>query len=424
MVLIGGQAGVAPARPTSAARTVGAVAVLLALVVAFAWDRSVFALALPEIRATIRLTPHEVGLAATVFTAGIALGALPAGWIARRVGSRAALAGGALMFSAATAYAPAARGFGDLLVSRVLVGFGDGVFNVTLLTYLANLSDRRRAALIGLAATVYGLGAATGPPAVDLFNRAARDWRTGFYVLAATGVALCLPLVLVFRDAAARPTDRASATHRGGSALARLGRYWPLLLLVGAQGVALYSVFGLLPAWTRAHFGFSPAAAALALGAAGLGMVLGGAPMGLVADRLGRAPCLIGAGCVGAASAIALMAFDLGPVLAVAAALVFGAAAQTVYVTVLAMAQDGAGEDAAALVGLIVTVFYGAASVSGLALIRASEWFGYRLGAIVTYALLYGVGLSLFAARQGRMPRRVREESPPRREWKRKSNPA
>lgn len=398
-------------RSRSTEGVVRTVAVLLVLLTVFAWDRSVLAVSLPEIKNALRLNPHQVGLIATIFTAGVALIAAPAGLIVRRIGFRAALMGGALVFSAATAYPPFAHGFGDLLASRVLVGLGEGVFHVTLLIYLAGLSLRHRAALIGLAATVYGLGAATGPSTLTLFNAAAGDWRWSFYGLAAVGVLLCLPLTTMSRTGAATPAvEQATGSDGRSVTWARLGRdYWPLLLLAGVQGMALYSVVGLLPTWTRANFGFSPAAAALALGAVGVGAMIGGAPMGLLADRLPRGPYLVVAGCVSAVAAILLMAFNLGPALAIGLALVFGAAAQTLYVSALAMAQERATAAAAPLVGLIVTIFYGAASFSGLVLIRVSERFGHQLGAIITYAVLYGCGILAFAAFQHRMPKPVGE---------------
>ena len=389
------------AQDRSAGKDLGSVAILLLLLTVFVWDRSVLAVSLPDIRHALRLNPHQVGVIATSFTAGIALIALPAGLLVQRIGFRGALITGVLLFSAATAYTPLAKGFWDLLVSRVLVGLGEGVFHVTLLLFLAGISGRHRAALIGLAATVYGLGAITGPSVITLFNADVGTWRWSFYLLGLGGVLLCAPLFLVSPPPVSAPSV-VSEDAAGRSLGGRLARYWPLLVLAGVQGLALYSITGLLPVWTRTNFGFTAAAAALTLGAAGFGMMLGGAPMGLIADRLERVPYLLAGACVSAVTAILLMAFNLGPAAATGLAWLFGLATQTSYVTAIAMAQDGAGDDAPALVGLIVTVFYGAAAASGWMLLSAAETFGYRGGALGTYALLYGCGILIFATSQQR----------------------
>jgi MFS transporter, DHA1 family, inner membrane transport protein len=368
------------------------IAVLLLLLAFFAWDRVVLAVSLPEIRDALGMAPSQAGLIATAFTAGLAAVAVPTGVMVRRFGFRPALVGGALLFSAATFYPPFAAGYADLLASRILVGVGEGVFHVSLLLYLARLSAKHRAALIGLAATVYGLAASVGPSAIHGFNDQMGTWHTGFYVLASAGIVLCLPLMLFV---APRSTQSDKEIGRRVE-WTQMRRFWPLLALTGVQGLTVYSVSGLLPVWTRANFDFTAAQGALALGAFGFGAMMGGAPMGLIADRFSRNKYLLLVGVVSAISAVALMAFDGGLTYTIVLAFIFGTVANSLYVTSIALAQESAGPDSAVLVGLIVTTFYGVASASGFVLMWMSGMLGYQGAAFVTYATLYVIGLGAF----------------------------
>ena len=382
-------------------KVVQTVAVLLALLTLYVWDRVVLAVSLPDIRGLLGLAPHQTGLVASAFAAGVALVALPAGLLVRRIGFRPVMICSGLIFSLATAYPPLAHGYWDLLASRVFVGLGEGVFNISLLLYLGSLSKKHRAALVGLGATVFGIAASIGPPLIHLLDGAVGTWRVSFYVLAALGVLLCVPLAFL------APAPVSDAGEPGGEAQLHWGRvlaFWPLLILVGVGGLALYSVTGLLPTWTRDNFGFSAASADLALGAVGVGLLLGGTPLGLIADRFNRRRYAFVAAVVSAISVSALMTLNLGPLFSVAVAIVFGAAANSLYVTAIAIAQESAGPDSPPLVGLVATVFYGSAFLSGPLMLTASDRLGYRAGALTTYALLYAAGLLalfVFHVREG-----------------------
>jgi MFS transporter, DHA1 family, inner membrane transport protein len=376
------------------AQTPRTIAVLLVLLTFFAWDRIVLAVSLTEISQAIGLSKPQTGLIATAFTAGLALVALPTGILVKRFGFRPALVGGSLLFSAATFYPPLAHGFADLLASRILVGLGEGVFHVSVLLYLANLSVKHRALLIGSASSVYGLAASVGPPTIQSFNTAMGNWQTSFFVLAAMGMVMCLPLILFVPATAGRQTE--ASAHPQPIDWNNVLRFWPLLLIIAAQGMTVYSVAGLLPTWLRDYYGFTGSQAAWALGAYGLGAMTGGAPMGFVADRVERRPYLIVMALVTLASVITLMTVDFGFVFTIATAFVFGTFAHSLYVTSIALAQERAGADSAVLVGLIATTFYGFASISGLVLMSVTKYLGHPTGALLLYGIVYAVGLGSF----------------------------
>jgi MFS transporter, DHA1 family, inner membrane transport protein len=385
------------AQTDSAGVEAKSLAILIFLLVIYAWDRVVLAIALPDLRMAIDLSPAQLGLISTAFSIGIAVMALPAGVLIRRVGLKPVLMSGAILFSVATIYPPLASGFVDLLLSRVLLGCGEGVFHVALILYLGRVSARRRAASIGMMATVFGVAISIGPPAIQRFNAAVDNWHMSFYLLSAIGLALSLLLAFVSIDrAGAGHGTTAAASSTAKKAWTRIFGFWPLLMLIGAHGLASYSLHGLLPTWSRANFGFTPAEAAVLLGAFGAGAMLGGAPLGAITDRFKRAPYALLIGSVMSVSAIGLMAYGGTMPIAVALATTAGLAAQSLYVTCVALAQDCGGEETSTLVGLMATVYYGAASMSGLVLIAISENIGFRSAAVATYGGLYAIALLAF----------------------------
>src|SRR5690242_929381 len=98
----------------------------------YAWDRLVFAIELVEISKAYNFQLLSAGFLATVFTLGIALVAIPAGFYVMRFGTRNSLVLGAIIFSLGTGYTPLAHGFGDLTAARVVSGVGEGLYNVAL----------------------------------------------------------------------------------------------------------------------------------------------------------------------------------------------------------------------------------------------------------------------------------------------------
>ncbi|MDB5460594.1 MAG: hypothetical protein JWO72_2335, partial [Caulobacteraceae bacterium] len=304
------------ARQSTSPAVLKTVALLLLLLTLYVWDRVVLAVSLPEIRTALDLTARQTGLIASAFAAGVALVALPSGLLVRRVGFKPVLLCGALIFSLATAYPPWAHGFWDLLASRLLVGLGEGLFNVSLILYLGGVSTHHRATWVGLAATVFGVAASVGPPLIHFVDGAFGGWQVSFYVLAVLGGLLSFCLAILDPAALAKRSEP-SRGDVGPSSVTRLLGFWPLLVLVGVVGLSLYSVTGLLPAWTREHFGFTAASADLALGAVGVGLLLGGAPMGLIADRFDRRSYALAIAIVCFLSVSAHMALNVGPIYAV-----------------------------------------------------------------------------------------------------------
>ncbi|XP_031383520.1 probable anion transporter 6, chloroplastic isoform X2 [Punica granatum] len=130
------------------------------------------------------------GLVQSSFFWGYALSQLPGGWLAKIFGGRKVLEIGVLVWSLATALVPVLAGFmPGLLLSRILVGIGEGVSPSAATDLIARkmpLEERSRAVSF-----VFGglsVGSVTGlllaPPLIQNFG-----WESVFYLFGFLGIA-------------------------------------------------------------------------------------------------------------------------------------------------------------------------------------------------------------------------------------------
>src|SRR5262245_26038231 len=96
------------------------IAVLLGAYVINAMDRQLFPLILPEVRREYGFGLAEAGLVSTVFTIGMAIAGLPAGYFMSRFSRKSVAQLGTFIFSAATLVTVLAAGFADMLLYRTL----------------------------------------------------------------------------------------------------------------------------------------------------------------------------------------------------------------------------------------------------------------------------------------------------------------
>ena len=383
---------------TSAAGSKEILAPLVVMAVVYlvyAWDRVVVPVELVEVRAAYGLSLSSTSIIASVFTFGLALTALPAGLIVAKWGTRTTLVVGAILFSVCTAYVPLGFSLADLLGARILAGVGEGFYNVAMYSFLAGLTTRYRGAAAGIATTLFGLGLLTGPPVISWTQHYSSSWRVPFFALFAVGALGALALQVLIKP---------DSTTRGRSApvLPRLGRVITsrtlvILLAAAVNGIGVYAFISVYVTFLRTELGFSQTSAAFIFSAYGFGGLLGGIPMGYIADRIGRRRFLIVAlvlaGVAGAA------AFTCPP--SIAASLVanfcLGMLLNGSYSNCYAAIQDEVlVEDIPIATGLLATVYFLTASFSGWLLVSAAQMVGWPMGAMLVYTIPYCICAALF----------------------------
>jgi len=379
-------------------KTIVALLVVSAVFIVYIWDRIAVPVLLIEIRRDYDLSLPAAGLVASVFTFGLALTAGVAGVIVARVGMRTSLVASTILFSLSTGYIAFGYALPDLLVARVLGGVGEGIYIVSLLSYLGTITEKYRGAAMGLPGSLFGIGLFVAPVSLAFLSRESGSWQGVFYILMALGFAGAVAIGFVTRgvDAYERVTGGhevnlirlRSILHPGVIVLA---------LIMGINGLGNYGIISLLIAYLRVGQNLDPATAGFIYGLTGLGAIIGGVPLGFLADKVGHSvavPLLaLGAGL----SATILFSAPPLPVLLGALTLVFGVCANGLYVSCFALVHDIIDvSDGPLAIGLIATTYFLCGAFSGYILGAASGVLGWGMAGVVIYLLPYTLGALSF----------------------------
>lgn len=359
----------------------------------YAWDRLVFAIELVEIRKAYGFELLSAGFLATVFTLGIAITAIPAGFIVLRFGTRASLVLGAIIFSLGTGYTPLGFGFGDLTAARIVSGVGEGLYNIALYSFLGGLSVRYRGTLTGLAASLFGVGIFSGPLVVAELLTVTGKWQAAFYLLALAGIvgAIAIGISLSGHEFQSDKTTGPITMERLARVL--VPRNIAVTAVMAINGLGLYSFLGLYETFLRTvnHMDLGQASAVFSL--FGIGNIVGGSPAGYVADRMGRKLYLliavIGCAIFGAA---AFLATPPTPWVLATLCFVFGVGVNSIYTNCYALVQDQVEKNDIPLgTGVLATIYFLMGAVSGYLLVQARDVFGWGGGSLVIYTIPYAV---------------------------------
>jgi MFS transporter, DHA1 family, inner membrane transport protein len=116
--------------------------VLLASYVINAMDRQVFPILVANVRDEYGFSLAEGGLLSTVFTLGMGLAAIPAGYMLSRWSRKLTLQLGILLFSATTLLTAFSVGFWDMFAYRAISGLGESLHLTALLAVAAAFFSR------------------------------------------------------------------------------------------------------------------------------------------------------------------------------------------------------------------------------------------------------------------------------------------
>jgi MFS family permease len=269
------------------------LAILLILDLAYfinAMDRQVFPVILPDVREALGVTSSQVGLLATIFTLGMGLAGIPAGYLTDRWGRKNMILAGLILFSVTTALQAVAVTWFDMAAYRVVSGIGEGIQNAALFAAAGSYFHRNRGLAIGTLSAAYGVGAFTGPAVGQLLVEVTGRWQTPLLVFGLFGVVVFVAVAFgVPREAAeygADTKDVARAGEMGVVASDRLFNRAVVCAAVAAAGAgfALNAWLGLYPTFLRTAHGFTPSQASVTASMFGVG-ALAAIFGGYLADR-------------------------------------------------------------------------------------------------------------------------------------------
>ena len=269
------------------------LAILLILDLAYfinAMDRQVFPVILPDVREALGVTSSQVGLLATIFTLGMGLAGIPAGYLTDRWGRKNMILAGLVLFSVTTALQAVAVTWFDMAAYRVVSGIGEGLQNAALFAAAGSYFHRNRGLAIGTLAAAYGVGAFTGPAVGQLLVDLTGRWQTPLLAFGLFGVVVFVAVAFGVPRAAAEygadTKDVARAGEMGVVASDRLFNRAVVCAAVAAAGAgfALNAWLGLYPTFLRTAHGFTPSQASVTASMFGVG-ALAAIFGGYLADR-------------------------------------------------------------------------------------------------------------------------------------------
>jgi sugar phosphate permease len=297
-------------------------------------DKSVISATAPMISAELGIDKARMGTIFSAFALASALGQIPAGWLADRIGPRRTLTGCVSLWSVATLLTGVATSFALLAAIRFLTGlFESGAFPGGTRALVPWFGRTERGFVQG-APHLFGRFATAIVPLASASISAFWGWRGVFTVFGALGMLWAVGFWLLYRDRPANhpaitPLELALATdgieaparQRSPTPWRRLfssRTSWGLIIGSAAYTYCIFFYTTWLPTYLVAHRGLSLAQmgvfASLPLFAGMAGDVAGG----LISDAMVRRTGRVGL----ARKAVVIPSFLLAAVALVPAALV------------------------------------------------------------------------------------------------------
>jgi MFS family permease len=278
---------------TSARPRVAALALAVGLVLA---DSSIVVLALPEIYRELDTSVSGVTWVLVSFNLVIALAAVPAALVARRVGPARAAAVGLAIFAGAGLACGLADNLSTLIVARCIQALGGAAAVTAALELLpATVGSERRAATVWAAAGA--TGAALGPAVGGILTELV-SWQSIFFIQVPVALVAAVPILSVAKHEAATGIIETEVRQTGKP---HLWANLALAMVSAAIAAALFLLVLLLIEGWR----LSPIEAALVVTVMPLAAILGSR----MAERVGDTRSRAAAGAILVSGGLAGLAF-------------------------------------------------------------------------------------------------------------------
>jgi len=243
-------------------------------------DRQLFPTLLPVIRQEYGWNLKDSGLLSTIFTLGMAVVGIPAGYFVDRVPRKMVIVGAMALYSVFTLATIYARGFWGMVFYRTMTGVGEAVQMAALFAAVGSYFYRKRSFYIGWIIVGYGIGAFFGPRAGVWLQIASKSWRTPFVWFAASGILLAAAvLVLIpksFSESKGPQTAGAAAQAATAHVPANLWNRNVILAFIACliNGFSLYGFMSLYAVFLKDMLGFAGPDIGAAFSFFGFGVLL------------------------------------------------------------------------------------------------------------------------------------------------------
>jgi MFS family permease len=221
-------------------------------------DRGALPTAAHLIQDDLKLTPSQLGWLFSAFFWSYTIFQIPVGWLTERFGAHRILAGGLIIWAAATMCIGAAHSFPVILGLRLLLGIGESVGFPAVSKLLAAVVPVRN---LGVANGVVAFGYLLGPAAGTFLGGRMEDavgWRLTFLALGGVSLFWLLPWSRV--KLPARAVRRTDADKPHLKTILRQPSLWGTSLGLFSSNYFFYFMLSWIPYYLVRERGFSTAA--------------------------------------------------------------------------------------------------------------------------------------------------------------------
>lgn len=353
---------------------------------------SILAPVFPTVADELGFDVATAGLAFGLLAGSIAVGNVAGGYLMARRGPKPAVLASLAVVGIGSVAAATAGGLAIFLTAQVLLGLGSGLFFAPGINVVGTVGGSRR----GLAMAMFGIAFSAGLTVAALLSSLGSQvsWRLPFVVSAAlAGVAAVV--VALSRLPGRRSGPAAGARRKIREAIG-------VAAGVGSVGALVqYGIVSFFPAFAVASWDLSPGAAAGILAAGRILSVPAKFLTGSWTDRFGAVAAARRVGVVLAVSG-AWWTIVPGPEASVWAAVVFAAAASSIFPIANLLAFEGFG-DRGPLLGTFRSVQLGVGALGGLAIGGAASLVELR-PVLAVAAICVPGALLLFTHRSAAVP--------------------
>jgi len=297
-------------------------------------DRFILGALLTPLKAALSLTDEQLGRLNVVFACAYIVIVPVAGYLGDRQRRKWYVFGALVLWSVATVGSGLSQSYGELLVWRALVGFGEGVFSSLALSWIADtFAPSRRSTAFAVMMSTSQIAAWT---AYHYGGKIAAEsgWSQAFFIAGVPGLvlALAVPFLREPRPGASDPEPLVPRDKPGWDEIRRFLVDPRYALYVAGYTIRMLAVSGLFfwgAVYLHREYGVANASAVSFVGSAYLlagvpGIFLGGYLAGRLARRMTGAYALwMGAGEL-LSGALVLLVLALRPTLGVAQVLILG----------------------------------------------------------------------------------------------------
>lgn len=270
------------AAPAAVTRSVAVLAALFLAALALRPQVVGIGPLIPDIGEDLEVSHAVAGLLATIPVACMGVFALPAAWVAARVGTRAAMALCLAAIAVAGLLRAAVPGAPLVLALTLPIGVGMGVAGALMPVAIKERFAHRPAFASGVYSTGINVGAAGSSGAAVPLAAALDGWRGALVVFSIVAILACAAWLFLTRGTGGRP----AVARRPPRLPWRRGVVWGLIVYFGLQSIVYYGLIS----WMADAFqerGWTAASAGVLLAIMTGTSVVGGLVLPWLADRGG-----------------------------------------------------------------------------------------------------------------------------------------